>query len=267
MTRQSSVVVTGAGAGIGLAIARRLDADGYHVVGIERDAEAAAAATARFTAGGCVITGDVTDREVLRAARDAGEAAGRLVGWVNNAGVALSGNLHKPEPADVDRVFAVNLLAVYWGCAEAVQSFIATGTAGAIVNMSSIHGRVAFTGWAAYDTTKGGVDALTRYIAVEYGPLGIRANAIAPGAIRTDMVTQVISESDDPRRAEQEMSELHPLERLGEPAEIAAVAAFLLSAEASFISGQSVAVDGAATARAFRYEPSAEIRRFARERS
>ncbi|CAN5580633.1 SDR family oxidoreductase [soil metagenome] len=259
-----SVVVTGAGAGIGLAIAQRLDHDGYHVVGIERDAVPAAAAQSSFSSGGEVIAGDVTDRGVLARARAAAEAAGDLVGWVNNAGVALSGNLHSPVERDVEAVFAINLMGVYWGCAEAVQSFIATGKAGSIVNISSIHGRAAFNGWAAYDTAKGGVDALTRYVSVEYGPLGIRANSVAPGAIRPDLVRRVIAEAEDPVRAEQEMSEIHPMERLGEPTEIAAVVAFLLSDEASFVSGESIAVDGGATARAFRYEPSSEIRGFAR---
>lgn len=267
MTNRRSVVVTGAGAGIGFAIAKRLDADGYYVVGIERDPHAAVAATRSFTSGGKVLEGDVTSRTSLGAARAEAESVGQLVGWVNNAGIALSGNLHRPVEDEVERVFAVNLQGVYWGCAEAVQSFISSRTEGAIVNMSSIHGRVAFTDWAAYDTAKGGVDALTRYIAVEYGPLGIRANAIAPGAIRTDMVARVINESEDPVRAEREMSELHPMERLGEPTEIASVAAFLLSQDSSFLSGQSIAVDGGATARAFRYEPSEEIRAFAERRS
>ncbi|MEJ1230112.1 MAG: SDR family oxidoreductase [Galbitalea sp.] len=170
-----------------------------------------------------------------RSAREAAEAAGRLTSWVNNAGIAVSGNLHDPHEDEVDRLFAVNLKGVYWGCAEAIQSFIASRTRGAIVNISSIHGRAAFTGWAAYDTAKGGIDALTRYVSVEYGPLGIRANAVAPGAIRTELLERVIAADENPERAEREMSELHPLERLGEPREIAAAVAFLLSDEASFV--------------------------------
>jgi NAD(P)-dependent dehydrogenase (short-subunit alcohol dehydrogenase family) len=106
---------------------------------------------------------------------------------------------------------------------------------------------------------KGGIDALTRYTAVEYGPIGIRANAIAPGAIRTQMLVDVINKASDPAREESDMSALHPLSRLGEPGEIASVVNFLLSDESSFLSGQSIAVDGGATARCYRYEPDAAM--------
>lgn len=106
-----------------------------------------------------------------------------LTAWVNNAGIALGGNLHDPNQKEVQRLFDVNLMGVYWGCSAAIKSFIQNKISGSIVNISSIHGRSAFNGWAAYDAAKGGVDALTRYISVEYGPLGIRSNAIAPGAI------------------------------------------------------------------------------------
>lgn len=259
MNSTKTVVVTGAGAGIGLAIAQRLDRDGFVVIGIERSAEAAETAEKSLTNGGTVIVGDVANRAVLGEARRRAEKVGELTAWVNNAGVAISGTLHDPNEDEVAQVFAVNLLGVYWGCAEAVQSFIANSVKGSVVNISSIHGRAAFPGWAAYDTAKGGVDALTRYLAVEYGPLGIRANAIAPGAIRTEMVERVIADAPQPEKAEREMSEIHPLNRLGEPSEIAATVAFLVSNESSFVSGQSIAVDGAATARCFRYDASPDI--------
>jgi hypothetical protein len=94
---------------------------------------------------------------------------------------------------------------------------------------------------------------------VEYGPLGIRANAIAPGAIRTEMLSKVISDAEDPAKTELDMAMIHPLERLGEPSEIAEVASFLLSKKASFLTGQSIAVDGGATARCYRYDSTEDI--------
>jgi glucose 1-dehydrogenase len=255
----SSVVVTGCGTGIGRAIFERLLRDGWAAVGIELDAALADDARTLAGARGDVVEGDVADRAVLEEA--AARATGRapLGGWVNNAGLAIAGNLHDPDPAGVERLFGVNLMGVFWGCSTAVRTFIAQRSGGAIVNVSSIHGRVAFPGWAAYDTAKGGVDALTRYVAVEYGPVAIRANAIAPGAIRTSLLQRVVEDDADPARAEHEMAILHPLERLGEPAEIAAAAAFLLSSEASFITGQSIAVDGGASARCWRYEAPADL--------
>jgi NAD(P)-dependent dehydrogenase (short-subunit alcohol dehydrogenase family) len=246
-------VVTGCGSGIGRAIIERLAADGYAAVGVEADAAKAAAVGEALGSSGAVVTGDVRKRRTLRDAAARAVELAPLSGWVNNVGVALSGMLHQADEDDVAAVINVNLMSHFWGSRIAVETFIAYGAPGAIVNMSSIHGRAAFNGWAAYDTAKGGIDALTRYIAVEYGPVGIRANSIAPGAIRTEMVRDVIANSRDPEREERDMSAMHPMNRLGEPDEIAAVAAFLLSSESSFISGQSIAVDGAASC--YRYEP------------
>ncbi len=176
-----------------------------------------------------------------------------LGGWVNNAALPTRGNLHDPGQDEVDRLFRVSLMGYYWGCSEAVQAFVAQRSGGAIVNISSIHARAAFTGWAAYDTAKGGISSLTRYLAVEYGPVGIRANAIEPGAMRTDLLREVIDRDPDPAHMERDMAAIHPMGRLGEPSEIGSVAAFLLSDDASFLSGQCIPVDGAATARCHTY--------------
>jgi NAD(P)-dependent dehydrogenase (short-subunit alcohol dehydrogenase family) len=255
-----SAVVTGVGSGIGRAILKRLVEDQYFVVGIEKDEQSAKSVQSEYGDSVSIVIGDTCEAKILNEAKEKAINNFPLVAWVNNAAVALSGNLHAPMRVQVDRLFNVNLHSVYWGCSEAIRAFIDQKIHGAIVNISSIHGRSAFTGWAAYDAAKGGVDALTRYISVEYGPLGIRANAIAPGAIRTEMLARVISESEDPAKAELDMAMIHPLERLGEPYEIANVAAFLLSAQSSFLTGQSIAVDGGATARCYRYELSEEIK-------
>lgn len=250
----SSVVVTGCGSGLGRAIFERLTRDGWATVGLERD-EGRAGEARRIPGAGDVIVGDSSDRADLARATALATALAPLGGWVNNAAVAIMGNLHEPVPDEVAKTVDINLMGYYWGCAEAVQTFVAQQSGGAILNISSIHARAAFNGWAAYDMAKGGVNALTRYVAVEYGPVGIRANAIEPGAIRTPLMQGVIDADADPEKAEYDMAALHPLGRVGEPEEIASVAAFLLSDGASFLSGESIAVDGAATARCYRYAP------------
>jgi NAD(P)-dependent dehydrogenase (short-subunit alcohol dehydrogenase family) len=258
MDRQS-VVVTGCGNGIGRAIITRLAADGWHTVGIELDKPSAASIGEALGKGHRIVTGDAADRAVLAEARTQAEALAPLGGWVNNVGIAVMGNLHEPNQEEVDRVIAVNLMSHFWGASEAIQTWVRQRRAGAIVNTSSVHGRAAFNMWAAYDVAKAGIDALTRYIAVEYGPVGIRANAIAPGAIATPLVQKVIRESPDPKVAEREMSIIHPLERIGQPEEVAAAASWLLSDEASFVTGQSLAVDGGLTSRCYRYDPDAKL--------
>lgn len=254
-----SVVVTGCGTGIGRAIALRLAADGWSVVGLELNPETGGKTRADLGAGHDVIIGDASERAVLAVARERAETFAPLTGWVNNVGIALMGNLHEPKEPEVERLMKVNLMSHFWGSSEAISTWVRQRRVGAIVNVSSVHGRSAFNMWAAYDCAKAGIDALTRYIAVEYGPVGIRANAVAPGAIRTPLVSQVIRESPDPVIAEREMSIQHPLERIGEPEEVAAAVAWLLSDEASFVTGQSLAVDGGLTSRCYRYNPDAQL--------
>ena len=183
-----SVVVTGAGQGIGRACLDRLLADGWFVVGIEVDEELAAQVEAAAAGRGAVVRGDVAERSThLDGAALAREHA-PLAGWVNNAGIGTRGTLHRPDVDAIRRVLDVNLGGTMWGCAAAAAAFVEQRSGGAIVNISSIHGRRSFANHAAYDTSKGGVDALTRNLAVEYGPIGVRVNAVAPGGIRTPLL-------------------------------------------------------------------------------
>jgi NAD(P)-dependent dehydrogenase (short-subunit alcohol dehydrogenase family) len=243
-----SVVVTGCGRGIGRAVLERLASDGWAVVGLEIDSELAARAREAVD-GATIVVGDAADKEIHDKLAAAAADVAPLGAWVNNASTLSGGGLlHQITSEAADRIFSVDLLGYFWGCAAALRTFVAQRTGGAIVNISSVHGRVGYSGHAVYDTAKGGIDALTRYVAVEYGPIGVRANAIAPGGVLTPGAQAVIEQTDDVQATLRSVALQNPLRKISDPPEIAAVASFLLSEQASFVTGQSLAVDGGLTA-------------------
>lgn len=236
-----SAVVTGAGGGIGRAIAARLKADGWRVVGLELSAE-----TSHGAEDCCdqIVIGDVSQSECHREAASVARSLAPLAGWVNNAGIAKYTPLHMADEEVIRRIIDVNGAGYLWGAAAAVRTFIDQRSGGSLVNIGSIHGRLSFVDHAAYEFTKGGVDALSRSVAVTYGRYGIRSNTIAPGGVRTPLLMAQNTLALDPEAAERGLREGPPMHRIAEPEEIAAVAAFLLSDEASYVSGESIAVDG-----------------------
>jgi NAD(P)-dependent dehydrogenase (short-subunit alcohol dehydrogenase family) len=252
MKMDNSVVVTGAASGIGRAIAERL-AKEFIVILVDVNVKLLPEVESGIVAKGgkaFICVGDVAERETHKKAVDLANQRAPLTSYVNCAGWTRGAPLHDfpDDPKVLAELIAVNQIGTFFGCAEAVHSFIETKLPGTIVNISSVHGRRAWRDHAVYEMTKGAVDSLTRNVAVVYGPYGIRANAVAPGAIMTPALKQSFIDAPDSVERRSALEKLTPLKRIAEATEIAEVVAFLLSPLSSYLSGQSIAVDGAWTA-------------------
>jgi NAD(P)-dependent dehydrogenase (short-subunit alcohol dehydrogenase family) len=238
-------LVTGAASGIGLACALRFAAEGAHVVGADvQDASARGAPR-------CAKLDVRDEAAIAQLVQDVAREHGRLDVVVNAAGVAGGGPVHLLDAAAWDRVLDINLKGTFLVCKHALAQMLKQpaidGERGTIVNVASIEGLEGTAGGSAYNASKGGVVLLTKNLAIDYGRSGIRANAICPGFIETPMLESVLG-APAMASIREEIRHEHKLRRFGRPAEIAAVACFLASADASFVSGQAIAVDGGYTA-------------------
>lgn len=244
MTRLSGrgIVLTGAGGGIGRAMALRFVAEGGLVLAIDRQADGLAETAAMAAGPGRLepMVADVTDPQLPD--RIAQALAGLGWGWdamVNNAGIGGGGMAETCSDDDLQRYLDVNVKALFRLSRAAVLAM--KGRGGVILNVASIYSFVGATGSAAYSTSKAAVAGLTRQMATDYGPEGIRVVAVAPGLIETPLTAERIR-TEAWRRSI--FIDQCPLRRVGQPGDIANAAVFLLSDEAAFITGETLRVDG-----------------------
>ena len=244
-------IVTGGGSGIGLAVGRRLAADGHGVVVTGRRAEACDAAVGELEAAGhaaITVAADVGDPDDAgRVAAAALEHFGGIDVLVNNAGIGDAAPVLEETLEGWERVMRTNLTGAFLLAREALPALIERS--GCVVNVSSVNGYLAGPGWAAYCTSKAGLIMLTRSIANDYGPQGVRANCVCPGWVRTPMGDSDMDRVAQARGVDREGAYRlahadNPLRRPAEPEEVASVVSFLAGPDAAYVNGVALPVDG-----------------------
>lgn len=240
-------LVTGAGSGIGAAIAETFAGAGAHVFVADRDVQGGQSVVAKIIAGNASaefmaldVTSGADCDQALELVR---QRFGRLDVLVNNAGIGHVGTLLQTTAADLDRLYAVNVRGVF-NVTKAFLPGMIERKAGVIINLASIGGIVAVRDRLAYCATKFAVVGLTKSIALDHAREGIRCNCICPGRVETPFVTARLKEYPDPAAAYQEMASTQAIGRMARPEEIAAAALYLASDEASFMTGSEFVIDG-----------------------
>jgi glucose 1-dehydrogenase len=250
-----NVLVTGGSSGIGQAIAVRFAEYGANVAinylrqpeeaaDTKEQVEACVASVQRHGVKDVLVQGDVSSEDdVVRMVADAVKGLGGIDVLVNNAGIQISRPTDELSSDDFDRVLAVNLRGAFMCAREAIRHFLGGGKPGSIVNISSVHQLIPKPGYLGYSASKGGMQNLTRTLALEYAARGIRVNGVGPGATVTPINRAWI---DDPEKRRQ-VEEHIPMQRAGDADEMAGVTAFLASDDAAYITGQTIFVDGGLT--------------------
>jgi glucose 1-dehydrogenase len=250
-----NVLVTGGSSGIGQAIAVRFAEYGANVAinylrqpeeaaETEEQVQACVGKVQRHGVKDVLVRGDVSNEDdVVRMVAEAVEGLGGIDILVNNAGIQISRPTEELSSEDFDRVLAVNLRGSFMCAREAIRHFLSEDKSGSIVNISSVHQLIPKPGYLGYSASKGGMQNLTRSLALEYASRGIRVNGVGPGATVTPINRAWI---DDPEKRRQ-VEEHIPMQRAGDADEMAGVTAFLASDDAAYITGQTIFVDGGLT--------------------
>lgn len=246
-----SALVTGGAMGLGRAIVKRFAREGANVVTIDKDAAALERTRADLEEAGlevAVMTADATqEAEIDAAFALVVERFGQLDVLVNNVGWGHELSVVETSPDQWRHVLDTCLTSTYLCCRRALPLLLASGR-GSIVNVSSIQAQFGYPRHAAYAAAKGAIIALSRQMAVDYGPHGIRVNALCPGTMLTPSTDVWLAQQPDPEQTLRDLSRWPALRRAGDPEEVAAAALWLASDEASYVTGHALVVDGGATA-------------------